>query len=340
MTPRLADIFDQEPAIGWIRQAWRAGRLPHGLVFAGPDGVGKGASARALSALFLCHDPVESDACGKCESCRLMSAGTHPDFAVVHRFLIRLTKEDVKAKDLVVDVIRDYLIEPANLTPALNHGRAFVVEEADLMNTAAQNSLLKTLEEPRGRTLIILLTDQPQALLQTIRSRTQMLAFGRLSRARVLEQLALRGVDQAPARASADLAEGSLGLALRWIDDGVAARSGELMKQLDGWYAGGTLDDLAGWLRAAADAYVEKQVERDPNASEDQARREGVSLYLKLAAERLARRMRDDAGGGGIARACDAIEVLSRADQFLDANVNIAAILQQVALSLNGLGLD
>ena len=141
----FSDILGQQSAIEWLQAAWDAQRLPHALLFAGAAGVGKATTARALATVFLCHAPKKDVPCGKCESCRAMLAGVHPDFALVYRQLIRLERETHKARDLAVDVIRQFLIEPANLKPALGHGRAFVVEESELMSAAAQNALLKTL---------------------------------------------------------------------------------------------------------------------------------------------------------------------------------------------------
>src|SRR5690349_17909538 len=175
--PTFQSILGQTDAVEFLRAAYESNHLPHGLVFAGPAGVGKATTARALAALFLCHQPKGTTPCAKCDSCRLISADTHPDLTVIYRQLIRLEKEESKAKELTAPVIRQYLIDRANLTPALNHGRVFIVEEAELMNATAQNTLLKTLEEPFGKTLIILLSDQPESLLPTIRSRTQLVRF-------------------------------------------------------------------------------------------------------------------------------------------------------------------
>ena len=133
----LQDIFGQDAAIETIMRAYEADRLPHGLIFAVPVGVGKATAARGLAALFLCENP-KSPPCGKCQSCVLMDAGNHPDVHVVYRQLIRLEKEKSKAIDLSVDVIRDYLVASANLKPNMNRGKVFVVEEAELMNAACR----------------------------------------------------------------------------------------------------------------------------------------------------------------------------------------------------------
>src|SRR5579862_5608149 len=168
MITTFDQIFSQDRAIEQLRQAYRSDRLPHGLIFGGPIGVGKATTAAALATLFLCEHPKKDSACGKCQSCVLMSAGNHPDFHGIYKELVRLEFKDRKAIDLSIDVIRPYLIQPAGLKASMGRGKVFVVEQADYMNAAAQNSMLKTLEEPVGRTLIILLCEQPGSMLPTI----------------------------------------------------------------------------------------------------------------------------------------------------------------------------
>jgi DNA polymerase III gamma/tau subunit len=87
---RLKDIFGQDSAIANLRGAMTADRLAHGLIFAGPEGVGKATCAAALGAFFLCERPESDDACGRCASCRAVAAGTHPDFHVIAKELARL----------------------------------------------------------------------------------------------------------------------------------------------------------------------------------------------------------------------------------------------------------
>jgi DNA polymerase-3 subunit delta' len=335
--PTFDDILGQENAIETISRAYESERLPHGLIFAGPVGVGKATTAGALATLFLCEKPKGVEPCGKCASCTLMAAEpepTHPDYHKVYRQLIRLEKETSKAKFLPVDVIRDHVNAPANLKSSMNVGKVFVIDEAELMNHQAQNALLRTLEEPSGRTLIILLTDQPHALLPTIRSRCQLVRFAPLDLHIVQRELEKRKIEKGIAGAAAALTEGSLGLALKWVQDGVVSAAGELIKQIDALLAGRAVGDLADWFKKAADAYAEQQLKRDKLASKDQATREGLSLYLKIAANRFRQRLASTTDPDDLEAACAAIDAIVRAENYLDSNVNVALTFQQLAATL------
>jgi len=331
---KFSDILGQDTAIDSLRLALSKDRLPHGLIFGGPVGVGKATTARALAGAFLCETPRDADACGVCESCRLIGSDTHPDLHFVYRQLIRLTKEESKARDLTIDVVREYLLAPAGMRTAMGRGKVFIVDEAELMNTGAQNALLKVLEEPAGRTLLILLTPQPGALLQTIRSRCQTMLFGALSEDVVARELSNRKIDAAVALSAGRLAAGSLGLALKWIEDGVVERAIELEQRIDSILAGRGSDDLADWLKKSSDAYAEKQLGRDELASKDQAAREGLALFMQLAGQHIRFRLRDTDDPDALERLCDAIDTLARADQYIDANVGIALTLQDLSASL------
>ncbi|QOV87495.1 DNA polymerase III subunit [Humisphaera borealis] len=338
----FSHIFGQSEAIHWLTRSYAADRLPHGLIFAGPAGVGKATTARAMGKLFLCQAVTGIEACGNCESCHLIDAGNHPDYHVVTKELIRFHDKTGKSKgiSLSIDVVRPELIEPAGRKAVMGRGKVFVVEQADLMTAQAQNSLLKTLEEPAGRTLIMLLTDQPDALLQTIRSRSQMVRFAALDQAISAKELVRRGVDANLARKAASYANGSLGVSLKWIEDGVIEKADELSAMINTLFTGRPPDDLPAWLKASSDAYAKKQVERDPLGSEDQARREGIGLYLHLAGEVCRRRMAQVADGDTInedalEQACAVVDALQRAETFLDANVNVSLVFQQLAVTLD-----
>jgi DNA polymerase III delta' subunit len=328
-------ILGQQRAIDAITQAYLHDRLPHGLIFAGPVGVGKETAARALAALFLCEKPRQLAACGQCPSCRAFDAGNHPDYHLIYRQLARLKSADIVAKFLPVDVIREFLVAKAANKSAVGVGKVFVVKEAELMNAQAQNAFLKTLEEPAGRTLIILLTDQPDCLLQTIRSRCQLVQFAALDQKIVQEQLLKRGFTREQASAAAEFAEGSLGLAIRWTEDGVIQRAQELIQSLQKISTGNSANELQAWFKSAADSYAVKMLERDERGSKDQATREGLVLYLKLSSNYFRKRLLNEKDPETLEKICVAIDTVVRAEEYLEANVNIPLVFQQFTGALD-----
>jgi DNA polymerase III subunit delta' len=332
----LNDIIGQNTAVEALRGAYRADRLPHGLIFSGPVGVGKATTAAALGGLFLCEKPKKDQACGICQSCRVFEAGTHPDFHVITKELIRYHDRTGKSKgiDLSKDVVLPEIVAKAAMKPAMGVGKVFIVEQAELMTAAAQNALLKTLEEPAGRALIVLLTDQVNSLLPTIRSRCQVIGFVPLDESVLLSELGKRGLSKSAAAAAARFAEGSLGEALRWTSDGVIDAAGQLVGKIDDIFAGKAAGDLPDWFKAAAEAYAEKQLERDELSSKDQATRQAMGLYLRLAAEHLRMKFPKTSDPVELERSCKAIEAIAQAERYLDANVNIPLLFGQLAMAL------
>ncbi len=282
---------------------------------------------------------MESAPCGRCASCKVFGAGNHPDYHVIIKEHIRYHDKTGKSKgiDLSINVLRPELIEPANRKASMGHGKVFVIEQADYMNAQAQNSILKTLEEPAGRTLIILLTDQPGALLPTIRSRCQMVRFAPLGKEVIRRELQVRGFEEGVAENAARLAEGSLGLAVKWIEDGVVAAGLELRGRLERIIQGGADIDLPDWFKQAGEAYAAKQLERDELSSKDQGNREGLALYLRLAAQLFREQLAQTSDPERLETFCSAIDGAAQAEQYLDANVNISLIFQQLAATLDSL---
>ncbi|MHB8708327.1 MAG: DNA polymerase III subunit delta' [Desulfuromonadales bacterium] len=179
-----------------LRRALSGGRLAHAYLFAGPEGVGKRLMALAVARVLFC---AEGTGCGECPACRKLDHRNHPDLHVLEPDGNSIKIEQVRA------IQRDL-----SLRPLEGRRKVCLIEAAELMTTAAANALLKTLEEPRGDTLLILLSSQPQRLLETIRSRCQMLQFPRQSleliRASLQTQL---GVADDEAHVLAALSEGS-----------------------------------------------------------------------------------------------------------------------------------
>ena len=150
-----------------VRKLITSNTLPHALLICGEVGIGKFDFARTLCATLLCLNQAESDQyCGECKTCKLFKAGTHPDFI--------FTEPQDEGSAISVDDIRA-LIDSVSLTRNFNTHKVVLIKSAEYMNHNAANALLKTLEEPPEHTVIILVSNRPEKLSATIRSRCQRL---------------------------------------------------------------------------------------------------------------------------------------------------------------------
>ncbi|MFT5781284.1 MAG: DNA polymerase-3 subunit delta' [Pseudomonas sp.] len=150
----------------WQVSLWQqlAGRKQHAHAYLlhGPAGIGKRALAERLRALLLCQRPVALAACGECKGCHLLAAGSHPD-----NFVLEPEEAD---KAIRVDQVRE-LVSFVVQTAQLGGRKVVLVEPAEAMNLNAANALLKSLEEPAGNTILLLVCHQPSRLLPTVKSR-------------------------------------------------------------------------------------------------------------------------------------------------------------------------
>jgi DNA polymerase-3 subunit delta' len=192
-----------------LRRAASHGRLPHALLFVGPDGVGKRLAATRLAMALLCdrHDEADLEACGTCFSCKQIVAGSHPDVLMV-------AKPEEK-HELPIDAIRK-LVADLGLRPSRGSRRVAIVDDADDLSPEAANSFLKTLEEPPSGAVLILVGTSPDLQLDTIRSRCRVVRFDPLPASELAAVLLDRGLiaDRAEADRLAALGEGSVGRAL------------------------------------------------------------------------------------------------------------------------------
>jgi DNA polymerase III subunit delta' len=357
MFPTVDHILGQQRALDTLQSAVRSGRLHHAWIFHGPAGVGKFTTAAAFARVLLCPDARRDmsgqvAACGRCESCRLAEAGTHPDLHVVVKELARFSEDrstrDRKLTQLPVDVLRTALLEPVTRTAAMRHGKVFIVDEAELINETGQNLLLKTLEEPPADTYLILVTSREPLLLATIRSRCQRVAFGPLGDDVVEQWLADRTQDLSAAhrRAVAHFAAGSLGAAELAVAYGLHQWADDLNAALDAMIAGRFPIDLGVAMAEKIDAFAAAWVERHQNASKDAANRQAAGMLLGLLASLLRQRLAaaaQEVGGGGdpidaeaaLEPYADAIAALPLAEAELGANVNVSLVCDHLASLLN-----
>lgn len=161
-------INNQPQVIEALKKAIEKDRLPHALLFQGPAGCGQREAAAELAKTIFCENKKGLESCDACTHCRQISQNTHPDFSFLE------PEED--AHDIKVEGIRK-LIERASFKPFSANAKVFVIDQAERLNDIAQNAFLKTLEEPLGRTIFVLISSSPEGLLATIRSRVQTLHF-------------------------------------------------------------------------------------------------------------------------------------------------------------------
>ena len=375
--PELGDIIGQDGALARIQRGLSSARVPQALLFVGPDGVGRRTAAVALAKTVLCRKPrrrgnagrlaeLPADfslrsACGGCASCRALEAGTHADFHLVYKELARY-HEDPKVRDRVmqelgIDVIRDFLIAPAGRRSAAGTGKVFVVLEAELMSAEAQNSLLKTLEEPPPGVTIILISETAEELLPTTLSRCWMVNFAPLPQAFVRERLAAAGVGKAEAEYWAAYTEGALGQALRLAEQGMYKVKRDLLAAVSA--EGGEGMDLAGRLEKAAErlaAQLAAEVKQQEGAELSRllATRRAAAVILGLLAGFFrdaltvatgadrplvnadqAVCVRSLAGRFGTARLAGVIEQLSEYEGLLWRNVNPPLVWENAAITVS-----
>ncbi|MCH8505093.1 MAG: DNA polymerase III subunit delta' [Ectothiorhodospiraceae bacterium] len=238
----------QTPVFDWHETLWerpqqlrRTGRLPHALLLAGLPGVGKLQLANRLAAQLLCREPGSLGACGECQACHLLDAGSHPD--------IRRTTPEGESRVIRIDSVRA-LTEFIGMKSQYGGYKIAIIHPADRMNRNAANSLLKTLEEPPEKVLLILVADRASLLPATIRSRCQQMAVAAPSREQAVSWLEAQAPElAAQAALLLPFAGGAPLRALRDAEQGVPEKLERLASQLGDTASGrlGAVDAAASW---------------------------------------------------------------------------------------------
>lgn len=203
----FSEIVGHEQIKEHMQAAIRDKKPFHAYLFQGEEGVGKEALARTFAAGLQCQSESADKPCKECVSCRQMESGNQPD-------VIWVTMEKAS---LGVDEIREQLCNTMDIKPFSSPYKIYLVPEAEKMTEAAQNALLKTIEEPPEYGIVILMTSNISALLPTIQSRCLTMEFRPLST--VVVESYVKEHCQVPdyqARASAAFAQGNLGKAMRY----------------------------------------------------------------------------------------------------------------------------
>jgi len=332
---RLSDIVGQDEAVAKLRTAVRCERMPHAYLFVGPAGVGRGTTALAFARMLLCETPSDDGACGACEACRLVQAGTHPDLHLITKELARYHDDAAvrarKMQELSIEVIRSFLIDPAWLSSAYGRGKVFIIREAELMSDAAQNALLKTLEEPPPDVRLILIATQSEQMLPTTRSRCTLVRFTPLPEQVIAQRLAAEGVAGAEAAFWARFCDGSLGEAIALSRRGLYPVKSALLARLADPDGG---DGLGGELSDAAEDLAQQLIQE---AKQDQgaelaktlASRQASAAILRLIAGAYRDALRAGVGAEGALTNTDQPDVIRALTGRFNAEA-LGRILQQL----------
>jgi DNA polymerase-3 subunit delta' len=336
----LSTIVGHRSQAKLLSQAIRRETLPPTLMFAGPAGVGKFLFARAVAAVVNCLSPTSDrldlpiDACGTCRSCDRIARGLHVDVSAL---------EPDERASIKIDVVREVL-ERTTFRPFEGRRRVVIIRDADTLEPAAQNALLKSLEEPTPSTVFVLTTPVPDALLPTVRSRCMRVRFGRLTESEVLEVLVRdHDISRDEARAVAALANGRVGEALALGSSDIAVlREAALL----------LLRQAAKQTAVATRLQAAAVVSTGPSRKERP--REDVALLLRLLASMLRDLELLNSGGDRAAmanpviaddlgaltrdysgdRARDAFAAVDRALLALDRNAGTKVVSEWLAVQL------
>ncbi|MGB9082170.1 MAG: DNA polymerase III subunit delta' [Desulfuromonadaceae bacterium] len=218
----FADILGHDRIVEVLRRSLSGGKTAHSYLFEGVPGSGRKKTALTLIQALFCT-ALPDDACGVCPSCRKIDGGNHPD--------IHLISPLPDKRDISIEQLRE-MQHILSLRPYEAPRKACIIDPAERMSVSAANSLLKTLEEPPGNALIILLTENAGMLLPTVRSRCQLVRFAPLSPEHVLSLLELGGMAPEAAALVAPMAGGSMQRALELDNESLVVRREAVLSRM------------------------------------------------------------------------------------------------------------
>lgn len=210
---------NQEEVIKILENSFRRKRLVHSYIFEGNKGVGKLLTASYLAMMLLCTS--ENKPCFECQDCLKVINRSHLNVYFIE------PDGDIIKKGQIEELLYEY-----SMTSLEEGTRIYIINQADKMNTSASNSLLKFLEEPRGNDLTILITEKPQLLLDTIRSRSQIISFKPINKQYLIDYLMKKGINKKVAFILANIT-GNVEKAVDMINDGEILDIIDLIEKLN-----------------------------------------------------------------------------------------------------------
>jgi len=356
----MDQILGQTSATAQLQAALAADRLAHAFIFHGPAGVGKFTTALIFGKLLLCHAPAtdlagQTIACDACPSCRLFR-GTDAQITSAHPDLHVLTKELAatssvaelrrrKQLNIPVDLVREHIVggttmdgkfhdAPAYQSSKMNHGKVFIIDEAELLAAEGQNAMLKTLEEPPKATHLFLITSSEDKLLPTIRSRCQRVAFAPLADQIVDNWLETKAgvADASQRQALVTFASGSLGRAKLAIDWDLGEWGRTLLGAVDAIAAGRVEASLGSDIASRVGDFAEAWVKAHDGASKEAANHRAAGLMWSMIANHARRQLAAAADDptrleGWLA----VIDALRTTESELASHVNLSLVCDHLA---------
>ncbi|WP_066185751.1 MULTISPECIES: DNA polymerase III subunit delta' [Gracilibacillus] len=221
MEVHWSDMLQTQPIVSkMVMNSINKGRISHAYLFHGDKGTGKFTLAQLLAMSIFCQERTGVEPCYQCRDCRRIQSGNHPDLHVIYPDGASIKKEQIL-----------HLQKEFTYTGLESNKKVYIIDQADKMTDNASNRLLKFLEEPSQQTTAILLTENSQAILPTIRSRCQMLSFTPLQSKRLEEKLQEEGLSLANARLLTAMTN-NLSAALEKSKDTWFAQSRKIVVQL------------------------------------------------------------------------------------------------------------
>jgi len=208
----------------FFKKTAERGNISHAYLFLGPDKVGKRTLAKKIIKLLNCQEKeLNKRPCGVCDSCRMVENGSHPDFTFI----------EPEKKEIKIAQIRK-LSWNLSLQSNFSGYKTAIVDNAHSMNNEAQSALLKTLEEPKGKAVIILVTAWPRLLLPTILSRTGKVRFSPVAKEEMVDYLEKNKVDKEKKEKLISLYLGSPGEIIDFLDNPEKLeKRNKIMKELE-----------------------------------------------------------------------------------------------------------
>lgn len=193
----------------FLRKSFQFGKIPHALLFEGQEKLGKKTVALEFIKLINCQKKaISNNPCQKCSSCQQIKKGLHPDFVLI----------EPKGGKIQISQIRDLTLKLAS-KPSLGFFKTAIIDNVHLMTPEAQSSLLKTLEEPKGRAVLILITQYPERLLSTILSRVQRIKFYPVKNSEIKNFLVSKGLPEEEAEKLVKTSFGKPGYAIEFFQN-------------------------------------------------------------------------------------------------------------------------